>query len=207
MSSEVEEEEDDSSYQGSPPSSPWLSSPPPERSRTTRLEVHNRGNVWYGMRHWGGKLGWRDPNGTKGFLPLGYCATRYVDGDDEWIRLTIDVSTVTGEPEFVFDLHDGVQMRETVREAGRVYRFLRDSGLLDQASKTHSWMTCFELPLGDISQAPFCAHQRQMEDACLAVGEEPRELLAKHGKLLWLSPPETAPRVASGGSTRKRMKA
>ena len=182
--SDEDDEDDDSSYHGSPPS---IQKPLRKRRFETTLVIHNTGNVWHGMRLDGGRLDWRDPNGTtKGYLPLGYSATRYFGDDGAWVRLTIDKNIITGGPEFVFDLHDGSQYKESVNEAKGIYDFLRNLGLLEAHS---NWMTCFELPIRDVEQAPFCAHQRQMEDACLAVGENPRDVLAKHGKLLWLSQP------------------
>jgi hypothetical protein len=135
------------------------------------------------MRLDGGRLGWHDFNGTKGYLPLGYSATRHADDDyNTWVRLTIDKNIITGGPELVYDVHDGSQYKDSVHEARTTYDFLRNLGLLEAYS---NWMTCFELPIRDTEQGPFCAHLRQMEDACLAVGENPRTMLAKHGKLLW----------------------
>lgn len=191
-----EKEEDDSSYHGSPPSTP---TPLRKRDPETLLVVHNTGNVWHGMRLDGGRLGWRDFNGTKGYLPLGYSATRYFD-DETWVKLTIDKNTITGGPELVFDVHDGSQYKESVYEARGTYDFLRNLGLLEAYS---NWMTCFELPVRDAEHGPFCAHQRQMEDACLAVGENPRIMLAKHGKLLWIPSPQS--RYSSAHAPTKRL--
>lgn len=198
VSSSDEDEEDDSSYQGSPPSTPR---PLRKRRLETTLVIHNTGNVWHSMRQDGGRLDWRDPNGTtKGYLPLGYSATRYFD--NAWVRLTIDKNIITGGPEFVFDLHDGSQYKESVNEAKGIYDFLRNLGLLEAHS---NWMTCFELPIRDVEQAPFCVHQRQMEDACLAVGEDPRVILAKHNKLLWLSQPSPPSRYSPPLAAAKHL--
>jgi hypothetical protein len=186
-----EDDDDDSSFVGSPPSSPRAATME-DVETSPRLEIHDLGNQWFALSL-GNPAPWRG-------IPLGYCATRHGEKKKNgmWIRLTVRYGLQS--PHYVLESFDGTEtttLPSASASDGRcALDFLSSIGALDDIHRTRNWLNCFGLPIKDVEQASYCAHQREQEDACLAIAEDPKTVLGKHSKLLWLPPSPKATGVA-----------